>query len=76
MRRSLGDDHPDTLATTNNLAVEYAAAGQVREAVSLTEQILPGARRVLGEEHPTTVAVRQSLARFREMAAKKGRPRR
>lgn len=76
MRRSLGDDHPDTLATTNNLAVEYAAAGQVREAVSLAEQILPGARRVLGEEHPTTVAVRQSLARFREMAAKKGRPRR
>ena len=58
----LGPDHPDTLASRNNLAGAYRAAGRLTEAITLYEQVLPDSIRVLGEDHPGTLASRNNLA--------------
>ena len=60
--RVLGPDHPDTLASRNNLAVAYLDAGRLDEAISLHEQNLPDYERILGPDHPNTLASRHSLA--------------
>ena len=58
----LGDDHPQTLASRNNLAYAYQAAGRLDEAIPLFEQVLADMRRVLGDNHPQTLASRNNLA--------------
>ena len=58
----LGEDHPDTLASRNNLAHAYESAGRLGEAIPLYEQVLADTRRVLGEDHPDTLASRNNLA--------------
>ena len=58
----LGPDHPDTLASRNNLAGAYRAAGRLTEAITLYEQVLPDRIRVLGEDHPNTLNSRNNLA--------------
>ena len=58
----LGTDHPDTLASRNNLAGAYESAGRLTEAITLYEQILPDSIRVLGEDHPGTLTSRNNLA--------------
>ena len=58
----LGPDHPDTLASRNNLAGAYRAAGRLTEAITLYEQVLPDSIRVLGENHPNTLNSRNNLA--------------
>jgi hypothetical protein len=54
-------DHPDTLASRNNLAIAYAVAGRTDEAISLHEQTLAARERVLGPDHPDTLASRSNL---------------
>jgi hypothetical protein len=56
----LSGDHPDTLASRNNLAYAYDLAGDLYRAIPLFEQTLTDAERVLGEGHPITVAVREN----------------
>ena len=58
----LGPDHPDTLASRNNLAGAYHVAGRLTEAITLYEQVLPDSIRVLGEDHPRTLTSRNNLA--------------
>ena len=48
----LGEDHPDTLTSRNNLADAYQAAGDLGRAIPLFEQALADRGRVLGEDHP------------------------
>jgi hypothetical protein len=60
--RMLGADHPDTLATRNNLATAYRAAGRTAEAITLHEQNLADRERVLGTDHPDTLTTRNNLA--------------
>jgi tetratricopeptide (TPR) repeat protein len=60
--RLLGPDHPDTLASVNNLAIACQEAGRKAEAVRLHEQALAGRVRALGPEHPDTLASRNNLA--------------
>jgi tetratricopeptide (TPR) repeat protein len=60
--RVLGPDHPDTLASRNNLAIAYRDAGRVDEAISLDEQTLATRERILGPDHPSTLISRNSLA--------------
>ena len=50
--RVLGPDHPDTLASRNNLAVAYQAAGRTAEAIPLFERTLAACERLLGADHP------------------------
>ena len=60
--RVLGEDHPDTLTSRNNLAGAYLSAGRITEAIALFEQVLPDRIRVLGEDHPDTLTSRNNLA--------------
>ncbi|HSS88065.1 MAG TPA: tetratricopeptide repeat protein [Streptosporangiaceae bacterium] len=60
--RLLGPDHPDTLASWNNLAIACQEAGRKAEAVRLHERALAGRVRTLGPEHPDTLASRNNLA--------------
>ena len=60
--RVLGPDHPDTLASRNNLAIAYRAAGRTAEAITLHEQTLADRERVLGPDHPDTLRSRNNLA--------------
>ena len=66
----LGEDHPDTLASRNNLAYAYHAAGRLTEAITLYEQVLPDSIRVLGEDHPDTLTSRNNLAGAYESAGR------
>ena len=60
--RVLGPDHPDTLASRNNLANAYQEAGRAAEAIPLHEQTLADRERVLGPDHPDTLTSRNNLA--------------
>ena len=60
--RLLGPDHPDTLASWNNLAIACQEVGRKAEAVRLHERALAGRERVLGPDHPDTLASRNNLA--------------
>src|SRR3954451_23438227 len=66
-RRTLGEEHPDTLNSMHNLAVYFSEAGRRPEALRLTEQVVEPRRRTLGEEHPDTLNSMHNLAvRFSE----------
>ena len=64
----LGADHPDTLASRNNLASAYRSAGDLARAVPLLEATLSDSERVLGSDHPDTLASRNNLAYAYESA--------
>ena len=59
---ALGPHHPDTLASRNNLASAYRAAGRLNEAIPLYEQTLNECSRILGPDNPGTLATRNNLA--------------
>ena len=54
MHRILGDEHPDTLTSMNNLATTLYAQGDLAGAQEIQEQVLEISRRILGDEHPDT----------------------
>ena len=58
----LGPDHPNTLASRNNLAATYRDAGRLDKAIALYEQTLEDSIRVLGTDHPSTLTSRLNLA--------------
>ena len=64
LQELLGEDHPDTLTSRNNLAGAYREAGRLREAITLYEQVLTDRIRIriLGEDHPDTLTSRNNLA--------------
>jgi len=61
-RRILGDEHPDTLTSMNNLASTLNNEGDLSNARVLQEEVLGTRRRVLGEEHPDTLTSMSNLA--------------
>ena len=58
----MGETHPRTLTSRNNLAAVYQAAGRLDKAIPLFERTLADFERVLGETHPSTVTSRGNLA--------------
>jgi hypothetical protein len=64
--RVLGQDHPDTLTSRNNLAYAYQDAGDLDRAIPLFEQALDDSVRILGQDHPQTKIVRGNLAVVRQ----------
>jgi tetratricopeptide (TPR) repeat protein len=54
-RRLLGDDHPDTLESMNDMAEVLRELGELQSALKLHEQALAGRRRALGDNHPRTL---------------------
>ena len=72
LSKILGPDHPDTLASRNNLAGAYESAGRLDEAIPLYEQVAADSARVLGDNHPHTLASRNNLAGAYESAGRLG----
>ena len=58
----LGEDHPSTLASANNLAIDLTNLGEYQAARDLDEDTLARRRRVLGEDHPDTLSSANNLA--------------
>lgn len=59
---TLGERHPDTLTSMNNLARTLYEQGDLASARSLCEQVLTAFKATLGETHPNTLASMSSLA--------------
>jgi len=57
----LGEDHPDTLASANNFALDLSALGEHELARQLDADTLSRCRRVLGEDHPNTLIAGYNL---------------
>jgi len=58
----LGEEHPSTAATYNNLAGLYKSMGEYTKAEPLYLKALAICEKVLGEEHPSTAATYNNLA--------------
>lgn len=56
-----GPDHPDTLASRNNLANAYWSAGDVGRANPLYKATLADAERVLGPDRSLTKTIRSNI---------------
>ena len=52
----LGDRHPDTLISINNMATLLEDMGKLEEARPLYEEALQARRETLGDRHPDTLA--------------------
>ncbi|KEP46281.1 kinesin light chain, partial [Rhizoctonia solani 123E] len=61
-KQVLGDEHPSTLTSMNNLALTYSDLGRHDEAEQLQVKVLDTRKRVLGEEHPSTLMSMHNLA--------------
>jgi hypothetical protein len=61
----LGEDHPETLTSMNNLADTRHSLGDLDGARQLHEQALAGRRRVLGEDHPDSLTSMNNLTEVR-----------
>ena len=61
-KRVLGEDHPDTLTSLNNLAGLFYSKGEYDRALPLFEECLAKRKRVLGEDHPSTLSSLNNLA--------------
>ena len=58
----LGEEHPDTLISINNLAMTYCKQGRWKEAEELEVAMIETKKRVLSEEHPNTLNNISNLA--------------
>ncbi len=61
-RRILGEDHPNTVLRSNNLATNLRALGRYAEAEPLLQKVLAVRRKTLGEDHPYTALSCNNLA--------------
>ena len=61
-KRILGEEHPDTLISMDNLASIYRDQGRLKEAENLEVQVMEVRKRVLGEDHPDTQTSMINLA--------------
>jgi tetratricopeptide (TPR) repeat protein len=61
-RRVLGEEHPDTLTSMNNLAENLRAQGHLQDARKIHERVLDVSRRSLREEHPDILTSMNNLA--------------
>jgi CHAT domain-containing protein len=61
-KSEVGEDHPNTLNSMNNLAISYRVIGQNDKALELNEQTLKLRRSKLGEDHLATLNSMNNLA--------------
>jgi hypothetical protein len=67
---TLGPEHPDTLVAAGNLAVAYACAGRLAEAVGVLEVNLVSRVGVFGDGHPRTLDARDTLGTMLRLAGR------
>ncbi|KAK7002462.1 FabD/lysophospholipase-like protein [Favolaschia claudopus] len=61
-KRLLGEEHPDTLLSMDNLARTYSDQGRWSDAEGLQVAVLESRKQLLGEEHPDTLLSMNNLA--------------
>jgi tetratricopeptide (TPR) repeat protein len=61
-RKVLGEEHPDTATSYNNVGYNLSEQGKYAEAQPLYEKALAIRRKVLGEEHPDTASSYNNVA--------------
>jgi tetratricopeptide (TPR) repeat protein len=69
-RAALGQDHPQTLKWTDNLAGLLSLQGKLSEAEALHRQVLERRRQTLGSAHQETL---QSINNLAEVLARRGK---
>ena len=60
-RETLGNRHPNTLNSINNLGMLLKAKGDLAAAEPLYREALKGMRETLGDRHPTTLTCIRNL---------------
>ncbi|KAI5846544.1 hypothetical protein DFP73DRAFT_494697, partial [Morchella snyderi] len=60
--KSLGKDHPDTLATVHSMASVFSKQGEYGKALEWYERALAGKEKSLGKDHPSTLTTVHSMA--------------
>ena len=58
----LGENHPDTLTSLNNLASSYSSLGDYNKACELQNAVYNASKEILGEKHPDTLTSLNNLA--------------
>jgi hypothetical protein len=61
-RETFGVDHPDTLTSASNLALNLSWLGEYQRAPAFDEDTLTRRRRILGEDAPDTLTSASQLA--------------
>ena len=61
----LGEEHPDTMYSINNLANTYAELGNYPKALELFERLYEIRRRVYGEDDPLTLGTKGDVELIR-----------
>ena len=61
-RSTLGDEHPDTLTSMNNLATLLLGQAELSEAEPLFMEAMRMQRSTLGDDHPDTLTCMSNLA--------------
>ncbi|KAH8827392.1 hypothetical protein DL96DRAFT_1556469 [Flagelloscypha sp. PMI_526] len=62
MQAAIGNDHPDTLTSMENLALTCSDRSRYQDARELSEQALKLRKQILGNEHPDTLTSMNNLA--------------
>ena len=60
-RKVLGEEHPSTATSYNNLGAVYDSKGEYSQAIEYYQKDLAICRKVLGEEHPSTATSYNNL---------------
>ena len=63
-RTKLGSEHAQTLETMRLLGSAYYHLGRFRDAVAISEELVPISKRVWGEDHPGTLVAQNDLALY------------
>jgi hypothetical protein len=61
----LGEEHPDTLASINNLAFTLKEQGRDEEAIQLMDECVRLRTHALGSHHPHTISSSEALDGWR-----------
>mmetsp|Transcript_3312 Transcript_3312/g.5090 ORF Transcript_3312/g.5090 Transcript_3312/m.5090 type:complete len:102 (-) Transcript_3312:93-398(-) len=61
-KATLGDDHPNTLTSMNDLALLYQDQGKYNAAEPLYVECLEKRKATLGDDHPNTLTSMNDLA--------------
>jgi eukaryotic-like serine/threonine-protein kinase len=61
-KQHLGDNHPDTLSSMNNVATGRSMAGDPQAALQMLEQVVQLRKEHLGHDHPDTINSLGNLA--------------
>jgi hypothetical protein len=61
----LGENHPDTIDSMDNLAFAWMRLDKKKDAVELMEKCVDLKTQVLGSDHPETVKSRDCLLSWR-----------